>query len=602
VIRTRNEFNRMNKLFWISVLLIAGLTEISGAAVAPAPHKTWSFSDLSRIPIQNGGRVKPLDTFAREVVLFETGSRKFEGWEPVEMILSWISTPHAWDSKAFIRISRGDVKRQLGLDEKQEFFSPQELLSNPILLQYAEKMSSSGSQSPNPANNSKANPREQELKAVFERISTFRAAIAGEIWRVIPKTPPETWGSLLDAHLADDQVAELIKSNFVQLLKAYQEGNQDRFERNAVVLKASVEGGISDYSKVTGKVNVEVLYNTYRPFLYAWILYLGAFLSWCLYQFNAQVGWMKVFRRIAYPMTIGAFFIHCVGFGMRCYIAGRPPVTNMYESVIWVSLGAVFFSIVLSALHRHTILLAVGTALGMFGLVVGDAAPSVLDASIQPLVPVLRSNYWLTIHVLTITLGYAAFALTLGLANLSLFSFLRRAQLSKILTLNQMMYRAMQFGVVLIAAGTILGGVWADYSWGRFWGWDPKEVWALITLLSYLVVLHGRYAGWIGNLGFAAWSAISFLSVVMAWYGVNFILGVGLHSYGFSTGGTPWVIAFVGAELLYVGTVVLFCRKEKPLVKPAALAPTIEKLPLGLKQYSEKILHSTQNQEVFDQE
>ena len=124
----------------------------------------------------------------------------------------------------------------------------------------------------------------------------------------------------------------------------------------------------------------------------------------------------------------------------------------------------------------------------------------------------------------------------------------------------------MQFGVVLIAAGTILGGIWADYSWGRFWGWDPKEVWALITLLCYLTILHGRYTQWVGQFGFAAWSAISFMSVVMAWYGVNFILGAGLHSYGFASGGTPWVASFVGLQLLYV-LVTAGIHFRRPAVK-----------------------------------
>ncbi len=102
--------------------------------------------------------------------------------------------------------------------------------------------------------------------------------------------------------------------------------------------------------------------------------------------------------------------------------------------------------------------------------------------------------------------------------------------------LSNFIYRAMQVGVLLIAAGTILGGVWADYSWGRFWGWDPKEVWALITLLVYLIPLHGRFAGWVSTFGLVAASVVCFLSVIMAWYGVNFVLGVGLHSYGFVEG------------------------------------------------------------------
>ncbi len=111
--------------------------------------------------------------------------------------------------------------------------------------------------------------------------------------------------------------------------------------------------------------------------------------------------------------------------------------------------------------------------------------------------------------------------------------------------LSNFIYRTMQVGVLLIAAGTILGGVWADYSWGRFWGWDPKEVWALITLLVYLVPLHGRFAGWIGNFGLVVASVVCFLSVIMAWYGVNFVLGVGLHSYGFTEGGSQGIMMVI---------------------------------------------------------
>jgi ABC-type transport system involved in cytochrome c biogenesis permease subunit len=111
--------------------------------------------------------------------------------------------------------------------------------------------------------------------------------------------------------------------------------------------------------------------------------------------------------------------------------------------------------------------------------------------------------------------------------------------------LSNFVYRAMQVGVLLIAAGTILGGVWADYSWGRFWGWDPKEVWALITLLVYLIPLHGRFAGWVSTFGLVAASVVCFLSVIMAWYGVNFVLGVGLHSYGFVEGGSQGIMLVI---------------------------------------------------------
>src|SRR5262249_7424303 len=127
--------------------------------------------------------------------------------------------------------------------------------------------------------------------------------------------------------------------------------------------------------------------------------------------------------------------------------------------------------------------------------------------------------------------------------------------------LSNFIYRAMQVGVLLIAAGTILGGGWAGYSWGRFLGWDPKEVWALITLLVYLVPLHGRFAGWVNTFGLVIASVVCFLSVVMAWYGVNFVLGVGLHSYGFTEGGSQGVMSMIIAGVLAI-PVAAFWRRH----------------------------------------
>ncbi len=172
----------------------------------------------------------------------------------------------------------------------------------------------------------------------------------------------------------------------------------------------------------------------------------------------------------------------------------------------------------------------------------------------SPLQPVLRDNFWLTIHVLTIVSSYAAGALAWGLGGLSLGYFLfgryrdgrsgRKAPLATV-ALAGFIYKAMQVAVLLLAAGTILGGLWADVSWGRFWGWDPKEVWALVSLLAYIIILHGRYIGWIGDFGLAAGSVLGAAVIGMSWYGVNFLLGAGLHSYGFGQGGQTEFFIFL---------------------------------------------------------
>jgi ABC-type transport system involved in cytochrome c biogenesis permease subunit len=145
-----------------------------------------------------------------------------------------------------------------------------------------------------------------------------------------------------------------------------------------------------------------------------------------------------------------------------------------------------------------------------------------------------------------------------------------QATAAQIKPLANFIYRTMQVGVLLIAAGTILGGVWADYSWGRFWGWDPKEVWALITLLVYLVPLHGRFAGWVNTFTLVCASVVCFLSVIMAWYGVNFVLGVGLHSYGFTEGGGQGIVSAVVLAVLAIPAAAAWRRRLASRVPAAA--------------------------------
>jgi ABC-type transport system involved in cytochrome c biogenesis permease subunit len=247
----------------------------------------------------------------------------------------------------------------------------------------------------------------------------------------------------------------------------------------------------------------------------------------------------------------------------------------MYESVIFVAWGAVVFALIFEAVYKARYFAACASALAVIALILADNVP-ILDGSIDPLVPVLRDNMWLTVHVLTITLGYAAYFLAMGIGhvNLGLYFFApQRAALLK--TLSLFLYRAIQVGTLFLAVGTMLGGVWASYSWGRFWGWDPKETWALIALLGYLAVLHGRFVGWFKDFGMAVGSLLGFLLVLMAWYGVNFVLGTGLHSYGFGSGGYTYVGGFVAFEVAVIVLAMLRYRAQLARTKtqPAGALP-----------------------------
>ncbi|GAB6165732.1 hypothetical protein JCM19992_17320 [Thermostilla marina] len=235
-----------------------------------------------------------------------------------------------------------------------------------------------------------------------------------------------------------------------------------------------------------------------------------------------------------------------------------------------------------------------GAALAFLVAVVAYFTP-VWNSNITSIQPILRDRMWLFAHVLTVTAGYGGGLLAWGLGNAALFYYLfgkyRRRELSgeettttgevhrpagggtgsatavyppqPCLDLGPYMYKAVKVSVVLLVAGTILGGVWADRSWGRFWGWDPKEVWALISILVYMVIMHGRYARWLNTFGLAAGSVFGMIAIVWAWYGVNFLMGPGLHSYaGEGGGGGEYIVAFFTLNLLFVGAAYLRYRKE----------------------------------------
>jgi cytochrome c-type biogenesis protein CcsB len=564
------------------------------AEASPEPRAGWDFQSFASVPVQVGGRIKPFDSFARDTVLTLTGKRIYNGWDPVELMLSWITSPKAWENEPFIFVSRKDVKRQLGLPEDQARFSPKELLDQSSLIDYANssagKSSGMSGQATPIAKTTRPEPRNEEMKRVIDRASLFRAIVLGMAWQVVPAVQKDApWESLhLDVTAngsAGTASTSGVKEAYFQVFSAYLSSDQTRFENGSATLRSLVAKATPSWSEWDDRINnLELAYNRLHPYQVAWIIYLVAALLFGL------AGWLGTARKEAPPLkagkksvtdrmtslaiglTILGFLFHVGGMVVRSIISGRPPVTNMYESVIWVSFGVFVFAFILFVRLKNTTLLAVASTLGVVGLIAADAAPTVMDPGIHPLVPVLRSNMWLTIHVLTITISYAAFALTMGIGNLTLFQYLRGVDQTddgrkKIIVLNGLTYRAMQFGVVLLAAGTILGGVWADYSWGRFWGWDPKEVWALIALMGYIIILHARYTGWMQQFGYAAWTVIAYSLVIMAWYGVNFVLGVGLHSYGFSSGGQSTVAILVGAQAIYVGLVAVTRRK---LVKKKA--------------------------------
>ncbi len=525
----------------------------SDELIWPQSQGQISMKELREIALLEGGRKKPLDTFARETVRTITGREYFHGWDPVELLFSWLTRTPEWELLPIVSLEYRPLAQQWGLTLVEGRVAPKSLRENgeyQLYLQTVQVKKKDGE---------KLDSAEQEALRLADRLQRYYGLAEGSTLTVYPRTEGG-WESLaqlfarypaLSLDKAPATPEARVTAGFQGLLTAYYRGEAALFLEVAPLVKDLLQrqGEKLGVYPSSNALKREVLFNQLRPFHWSWVGYtLAGFLL--LLSFAVNSSWPY---RAGVFVFLAAFALHTYGFILRIWISGRAPVTNMYETVLWIPYGTVLFALILEAVYKSRFFLLAASAMATLGLIVADSAPSVLDPSIQPLVPVLRSNFWLTIHVLTITLSYGAFTLALGVANINLgFYLFRPANSAKLNAMNFFIYRAIQIGVVLLAAGTILGGVWANESWGRFWGWDPKEVWALIALLGYLALLHGRYVGWVRGFGLSVGAVVSYLLVLMAWYGVNFVLGVGLHSYGFSSGGAKFVSVFVALELLWI--------------------------------------------------
>jgi cytochrome c-type biogenesis protein CcsB len=537
----------------LSCLLLLGLPSLLPAGPELEP--------LRGIAIQDGGRSKPLDTFARETARRLTGAKPFgfervKGLEPTEWVLAMLADPARWREERIVRVTHAGLRQAAGLPAEQDRYSFQELASHAGFIGAVEKVHAKLRAD----REARLDPVERELADLYDSLSIMAGVFSGETLRVVPhpSDPRASWFSLADLEESGVPQVQRLRALTGSLVSAYRDGDREGVGTAGAALArrlAELAPGVYPSQKDRA---VEVHYNRAKPFRTAWLLYLLGFLA-LLASFPLA---SKGLARAGNALVVGGFLVSAYGMVLRMMISGRPPVTNMYESVIWVAWGAVLFALIFEAIYKTRHFSTCAAGLAVIALILADNVP-ILDSSIDPLVPVLRDNMWLTVHVLTITLGYAAFTLAMGIAHLNLGLYFFKPERAGLLkTLSLFLYRALQVGTLFLAVGTLLGGVWASYSWGRFWGWDPKETWALIALLGYLAVLHGRMVGWIRDFGMAVGAIVGYLLVLMAWYGVNFVLGTGLHSYGFGSGGYAYVGGFVALEVFVIVGALMRHRSE----------------------------------------
>jgi ABC-type transport system involved in cytochrome c biogenesis permease subunit len=301
------------------------------------------------------------------------------------------------------------------------------------------------------------------------------------------------------------------------------------------------------------KCRAEAAFNHAQPFYTSMGLYMLVFLL----AVGSWLKWPDTLQRSAFWLMALAFFAATIGIIVRMWLEARPPVTNLYSSALFVGWVAVALCLALEKIYRNSIGAAAGGMIGFCTLIIAHHL-SLNGDTMEMMRAVLDSNFWLTTHVLTIVIGYGATFLAGFLAIIYIF----RGVLTKSLThetadaLTRMVYGIVCFATLFSLVGTVLGGIWADQSWGRFWGWDPKENGALIIVLWNAIILHCRWGGLVRQRGLMMLAVFGNVVTSWSWFGVN-MLGVGLHSYGFMQSAFYWLIAFVTSQLLIIGLAAL---------------------------------------------
>ncbi|MCP4219566.1 MAG: cytochrome c biogenesis protein CcsA [bacterium] len=345
-------------------------------------------------------------------------------------------------------------------------------------------------------------------------------------------------------------------------VNAYRKGDQAEFSKAVIAFNKAMAKSAGD-SLRENVLSREVLYNRVDPFYKAKFFYGFA----VIFLLLSLVGLEKWFYRSAFALLGAGCLLHLWGTIIRMVIMQRPPVTNLYETFVFTGLITAILGIVLEFFKKKNIGILTGGLAGLVMLMI--AGKYALDGdTMGMLVAVLDSNFWLASHVITIILGYAGIVLSGFLGHVYILQKLFKpgGPGKKELLDNtfQAVYAIQAFGILFTFLGTVLGGIWADQSWGRFWGWDPKENGALLILLWSAVLFHAKKAGWIRETGMAFGTVIGVIAVSLAWFGVN-LLGVGLHTYGFTSGIAKSLFIFIAVESLFIALTIAYMggRKEK---------------------------------------
>jgi len=385
------------------------------------------------------------------------------------------------------------------------------------------------------------------LTAFAADISRFQFMANLEPPLILPPDASHDWRRVGDALLDAPRGTPVdnFARDYAKMAGALTANQPDQFNAALADLRSQL---VPTQAGALSKARAEVFFNQMEPFYNAMVIYVLAGLLAVFSWFNLS----ETLRRSAVWLVGLAFAIHTTGLIYRMVLEGRPPVTNLYSSAIFIGWGAVLLGIVLEKFHRNGIGAVASSGIGFITLIIAHHLALEGD-TMEMMRAVLDTNFWLATHVVAVTVGYASAFLAGFLAVIYILRgvFTRTLDAATGQSLARMIYGIVCFATLFSFVGTVLGGIWADQSWGRFWGWDPKENGALIIVLWNALILHARWGGMIRERGLVNCAIIGNIVTSWSWFGVN-MLGIGLHSYGFTDAAFRWLMLFVGSQIAFI--------------------------------------------------
>lgn len=560
-------------LLVIGILLSGGMFNQAKAQYSPdqIPQIDEEHaSEFGRLLIQDvGGRVKPVNTLASEVLRKLARKTSFHGQNPEQVFLGIMVYPEYWENVPIIKIGHPELKEMLGVEGKLASFSQIVDLRNGGGYKLSEYVERAFAKKP-----SEQSKFDKELMKVDERVNIFYLAYTGTFLRAfpIPGDPNNKWVTPAESDKFSNSEESLFVKGilglyFNEIAHAVHSGDWSGPEEYFNALRDFQQKYGSEVMPGEKTIDLEIFYNQINIFkkLAHYYLYVGFVLMLLLFIniLKPKMN-LKMVIRISLILILILFLTHTAGLILRWYISGHAPWSNGYESLIFIAWATVLAGILFT--RNSEVALAAAGVLGSIFLTV--AGMSWMDPEITPLVPVLKS-YWLIIHVAIITAsyGFLGLAAIMGLYNLLLMISKNKSNSKRInmtiTELNYILEMTMVVGLFMLTIGTFLGGVWANESWGRYWGWDPKETWALVTVLVYSFIVHMRYIpGFRGNFALSFAGLISYSAVMMTYFGVNYYLS-GLHSYAAGDPvPVPTFIYYIYAGVVIVGSLAYYFDRK----------------------------------------